>query len=151
MKIFCAWLCLGLLLAGLLSGCSTYGSRSREKAAAFAALDAGTQMRLKERRIQVGDTEDMVYIALGRADERRGSLDALGNSAVWIYVNRWDEYRGTVVTGYNRHTVTDPKTGKTTVSIEPITEPVYERRTEERLRIYFTSGLVNAVEELAVR
>ena len=61
---------LAAAAALLLAGCSTFESRSKEKAAVFNSLDTSTQERLKKGEIALGDTAEMVYLALGNPDER---------------------------------------------------------------------------------
>src|SRR5882762_7956237 len=55
----------------LLAGCDTFDSRATEKAQVFDNLSEKTQKRLERGTIHAGDTEDMVYIALGDPDEKR--------------------------------------------------------------------------------
>ncbi len=52
-----------LLAAGSLlavTGCSTFESRSKQKAAAFSTLDAATQARLKVGEIHLGEEDAVV-------------------------------------------------------------------------------------------
>ena len=89
----------GLLLAVLLSGCSTFERRAEEKAGVFASLDETTRERLRERNLHVGDTLDMVYIAMGAPDERRVRHSADGSETTWIYNAYWQEYQGQALVG----------------------------------------------------
>jgi hypothetical protein len=141
-----------LLVAGaaailLLGACSTYRSRSEEKAAVFNSLDTETRERLKARVIHVGDREDMVYIALGRPDEKRETLDATGRSTTWVYNAYWQEYQGTHLSGYRRHVSYDAATKSYRVVDIPDYQPVYQSRSEERVRITFQNGRVTVVEQ----
>lgn len=138
--------CLALLtcLFGA-SGCSTFNSRSREKQAVFQSLDAATQTRLQEKKIEIGDTEDMVYIALGQPNEKQTVSDEAGDRAVWIYTASWQEFQGMAFTGYRREIVPDGKGGYRTVYLTE-ERPVYAEKTEDRFRIEFTSGKVSVIE-----
>ncbi|AHF93846.1 hypothetical protein OpiT1DRAFT_05543 [Opitutaceae bacterium TAV1] len=138
------------LLAALffVSGCNTFESRSREKAQVFENLDPSTQERLKEKHINVGDTEDMVYIALGDPSEKQESLTAdTGRKTMWIYNSYWQEYRGTVFVGYRREVIPDGRGGYR-VLFTPVERPVYEQRMEERFRVTFVDGKVTVIEQV---
>lgn len=132
---------------GLLAGCSTFNSRAEENAAVFTTLDAATKDRLKARVIHVGDREEMVYIALGRPDEKRETLDATGRSTTWVYNAYWQEYQGTRLTGYRRLVNYDAGSKSYRVVDVPDYQPVYQARSEERVRITFQNGRVTVVEQ----
>lgn len=131
----------------LFAGCNTFEKRSQEKAAAFSALDPQTQSRLKQGQINISDTFDMVYIALGAPDEKRDKLAAGSQQTIWTFNSYWQEYRGEVLLGYRRYVVQDPRTKTYRVYFEPVRESVYEQRSEERIRITFENGKVTVVEQ----
>lgn len=138
---------LGLGLFGLgLVGCSSFDRRAKAKAEVFEALDLATQERLRAGQIELGDYPDMVFIALGRPDEKRESLTAEGRELIWIYFTYRQDYQGTRFVGYERHLVRSPTTGAVAVYYEPVHAPVYEQRAEERFRVVFSEGKVTAVE-----
>ncbi len=87
MKTRCLRLCT---LAGfvLLAGCQSAhltAARIQEKSALFAALPADKQQKLRDGIVEVGDTADMVYIALGQPN--RAEITADGTVGVWTYEN----------------------------------------------------------------
>ncbi len=135
-----------LLVTLVLGGCSTFEKRAQEKAAIFAALDAPTQARLKAGEVGLGDSADMVYLALGAPDEKHGQVSAEGETVVWIYLRHWQEYRGERVMGYHAITATDPRTGTPTVLYEPLEQSIYQDREEERLRVTLKDGKVTVIE-----
>jgi hypothetical protein len=137
----------GLLLAVLLSGCNTFERRAEEKAGVFASLDEATRERLRERNLNVGDTLDMVYIAMGAPDERRVRHSADGSETTWIYNAYWQEYQGQALVGYRRYVVRDAKTGRFQVFYEPVRDSVYVPREEERIRVTFRGDRVVAIEQ----
>ncbi len=142
---------LGLVaLAALVlaTGCSTFESRAKERSAVFAGLDEATRARLEEKRLQVGDTEDMVYIALGAPDEKRESLTEGGRDTLWVYNAYWREYQGTRIVGYRRHVVGTPGSGNYQVYFEPIERDIYQPRVEERIRVTMRDGKVTVVEQV---
>lgn len=131
----------------VFAGCNTFERRAQQKADVFATLSPEDQARLEEKVIHVGDTTDMVYIALGEPDERRQTTTASGDTITWIYNRYWQEYRGEANSGFVRHVVTHPKTGATSVYYEPISRPVYESRQQPVMRIAFEGGRVSIIEQ----
>lgn len=140
-------LTIAALAFGLLSACSTFASRSHEKAALFATLDATTQARLKAGNIQIGDTPEMVYIAIGKPDEKKEKITAAGIAGIWIYRVCWEEYQGTRWVGFHRDVAYNPSTKNYRIFYRPDYQPVYTHRVEDRLRVFFESGRVTAVEK----
>jgi outer membrane protein assembly factor BamE (lipoprotein component of BamABCDE complex) len=136
-----------LLVASLLAGCSTFESRAKERPGVLSSLDGSTQNRLKEGNIAVGDTADMVYIALGEPDSKSTRTDASGTQTTWVYSTRWDEYQGTVVRGYRRVVLYDRASKRYFITYEPVRTDVYAEREEERLRIDFKDAKVTAIEQ----
>ncbi len=137
---------VSLVIIGL-SACSTFQRRAEEKSTVFRALDAATQARLEARQIEVGDTQDMVYIALGAPDEKREQLDAGGKTTTWIYSAYWQEYQGTRMVGYRRQVIYDPASKSYRVYHEPDFQPIYAPRMEDRVRITFQDGRVTVIEQ----
>jgi hypothetical protein len=133
-----------LFWAALAAGCSTFQGRATEKAAVFGALDPATQARLKDGRLQPGDTVDMAYIALGEPDEKRDQLTAEGSAVVWIYHTYWRDYQGEEVVGYQPVRPGSPKAGPPLYA--PVTHSVYQDREEEYLRVTFKDGKVTVIE-----
>lgn len=138
--------CAGLALVGV-TGCNTFERRAQEKASIFRSLDPGTQARLEARQIEVGDTQDMVYIALGVPDEKREQLTPTGKTATWIYSAYWQEYQGTRLVGFRRDVVYDAASKSYRVIHSPDYQPVYAPRMEDRVRITFQDGRVTVVEQ----
>ncbi|HTJ78317.1 MAG TPA: hypothetical protein VL357_04920 [Rariglobus sp.] len=137
------FVCLCLLT---VTGCSTFESRAKQKAAVFNTLDTATQERLKTGDIRVGDTMDEVYIALGRPDEKRDKTTADGRTAHWIYKRYWQEYEGEAFVGSRPVYVKNPTTGAVTVYYEPVRQPIYANRSQDRLRIIFQDDRVSVIE-----
>ncbi len=138
---------LALIAVCLLSACSSFSSRAKEKAAVFSALDLATRTRLEAREILVGDTADMVYIALGKPDEKQEKITAAGVAGVWVYSAYWEEYQGTRLVGYRRDVAYNPGTKSYQVFYTPDYQPVYAPRIEDRLRVTFEAGRVTVVEK----
>jgi hypothetical protein len=144
------WSLAGAMLAifWLLLGCSTFESRAKEKSAIMATLDAPTQARLQAGDVRLGDTVDMVYVALGRATEQRERLTDSGRELVWVYTATWQEYQCTRLVGYRREVVRNPSTKAEQVIYLPDYQPIYVARAEDRTRVTFSNGQVVSVEQL---
>ena len=139
---------LFLIAAVLLAGCSTFERRAGEKSATFSQLDETTRQRLKDRDISVGDTQDMVYVALGVPDEKRDRISEEGSETTWIYPASWQEDQGRALVGYRRHVVFDPGSRRYRVYPTPVGQRVHAQRAEERIRVTFTDGQVTTVEQV---
>lgn len=145
---FSPWL-TALLLVGisLLTSCNTIKSRIDEKSALFNSLDPQVQDHLRKGLIDVGYTEDMVYIALGKPDEKSEKTTTAGTTTTWIYNTYWEEYEGTHTAGYRRHVVFDPRIRAYRVFYVPVREEVYSAHEEEKTRVTFKNGLVESIEQ----
>jgi hypothetical protein len=148
MKLPLPLLAVAIALAALLpTGCSTFEHRAKEKAATFESLSPEAREKLKKGVIEVGNTPDMVYIALGAPDERRESTTAEGSKKTWIYNSYHDDYVGTAHAGYRRHVVYNPKTRRYFVYAEPVFADVYQAEKEELIRIVFKDDKVVSIEQ----
>ncbi len=137
------------LLAALafLTGCETVDSRIKEKPGAFAQADSATQDKIKQGIIDLGFTEDLVYLALGKPDQKRESVSPTGKSVTWIYNTYYQRSEGTHLAGYNRRVYFDPYLKTYRVYYRPVFEEVYTEETEERIRIVFKEGKVAVIEQ----
>lgn len=138
---------VALLGATLLAGCNTFESRARERSATYESLDPSTQQRLQRGKIDLGDTEDMVYIALGQPDERRTVTTPDGAQQTWIYRTYWQQYEGTAWLGYRR-VVVPARNGRGYVIFhEPVTRDVYSTHADDTIRVTMIRGVVQSVEQ----
>lgn len=137
---------LASLLVLLAAGCSTVDSRIKEKASVFQTLDASTQAKLREHKVEVGFSTDLVYIALGAPDAKKTRSSAAGTTTTWIYRTYHTEYTGSVRSHYRRSVVIDPRNGRRALIMQPVYTPVYEEVQEDRIRVEFKDGLVTAIE-----
>jgi hypothetical protein len=137
-----------LLVAGALAGCNTTESRIRQKNEVFASLPLADQTRLRRGEVAVGDTGDMVFIALGAPTRHRTHSTAEGSRTEWIYREYHQTYEGSRMVGYRRVVSFDPRTGRRFIHLEPEYASVYREQTEDRFRIIFENGRVSAIEEI---
>jgi hypothetical protein len=136
-------------LAGLvLAGCSTVQSRIEEKSAVFNALPADQQARIQQGLVDVGYTQDMVYIAMGKADRVVERSTGSGTETVWIYNSYYQEYQGTAFAGYRRSVYYDQRIKAYRVFYEPVRADVYRDRVEEVARVIFKDGKVSSIEQV---
>src|ERR1041384_6696146 len=150
MKTHISVLTVTLVAASLsfLAGCSTFQSRAREKSETFESLSPDQQQRLKKGTINVGDTQDMVYIALGNPEEKRDVTTADGVSQTWIYRTYWQQYEGTAWLGYRRIVVPAANGRGYVIYHEPVTQDVYRTHVDEVTRVMFDrNGVVSRVEQ----
>lgn len=86
MKIFFSL--LGAMTAlVVLSGCSTPETRIAKQPELFQQLTAEQQQMVREGRVGIGFTPDMVKLALGDPDRVRERIDQTGQNEVWSYVH----------------------------------------------------------------
>ncbi len=140
---------LALGAVALLAGCNTTEQRIRQKAEVFASLPAADQERLRKGEVAIGDSPDMVFIAIGNPTRRFDKRSAERQTMVWIYRDYYERYEGTAFAGYRRMVGFDPRTGRRFVYLQPAYADVYRNESEERLRIVFEDGRVSAIEELS--
>jgi outer membrane protein assembly factor BamE (lipoprotein component of BamABCDE complex) len=127
------------------AGCDTFRSRAKEKSDVYNSLAPRTQQRLQHGKISPGDTEDMVYIALGDPEEKRDITTADGTRNVWIYRTYWQQYEGEAWVGWHRIIV--PSGRGYLIYHEPVTQDVYRTRVDEVIRVTFANGKVTTVDQ----
>jgi hypothetical protein len=130
-----------------LTGCESVDDRIKEKPAAFAQADAAAQDKIKQGIIDLGFTEDLVYVALGKPDQKRESVGPTGKSVTWIYNTYYQRYDGTRFAGYNRRVYYDPQLKTYRLYYRPVFAEVYTDETEERIRIVFKDGKAAVIEQ----
>jgi hypothetical protein len=137
-----------LLGVGLLAatGCQNFEHRVKQKAALVATLDEATHARLRAGEIRLGDSEDLVFLARGKPDEKKLTITASGETTTWVYNRYWQEYRGETAGGFQPRVRRDPTTGATSTYMEPVYRPIYADRAQAVLRVTFTEGKVSAIE-----
>lgn len=142
---------LSLALAGaallLAAGCQTIETRIQENPELFAGLDPATQVKIKQGIIDLGYTEDMVYLALGVPDHKRELRTADGVQTVWIYSTYFEHYDGTRFVGYSRRVYYDAFLRSYRVHYLPVYADAYRPEVRERIRVVFEKGKVTVIEQ----
>lgn len=144
-RIFPLLLALGALL--FVAGCETVDTRIAKNPQLFASLDAATQEKIKQGIIDIGYTEDMVYLALGAPDQKRESRTATGVQTIWVYSTYFERYDGSHFAGYHRRVYFDRYLNTYRVYYQPVYADVYRPEVEERIRVTFQNGRVTVIEQ----
>jgi hypothetical protein len=147
MKIRPIFSLLSIAALLLVAGCQSVDDRIKEKPDVYAQLDRPTQDKIKQGIIDLGYTQDMVYLALGDPDEKRAKYDANERSATWVYNTYYERYNGTSFMGYYRQVYYDPYVKTYRVYYRPAYADTYVSEKEERIRVVFNDGRVTAIEQ----
>jgi hypothetical protein len=131
----------------LLGACSTVDSRIKEKQDMFDSLTPTEQADIKQGIVGVGYTPDMVYMAMGRADNVKDRITPKGTVTTWIYNQYYQEYMGRQFIGYRRDVYYDSRAKVWRVYYTPVSEAVYRNRKEEIARVVFHDGRVESIEQ----
>ena len=137
-----------LSCAAGLAGCSTFASRAHEKASVYNSLAPQTQERLEKGHITIGDTEDMVFIALDKPEAKREIITADGAETVWIYKTYWEEYADTGWVGWHRF-YERGFGGRFAIYHERVPLELYRTHVADVMRITFKYGKVISVDQTA--
>lgn len=128
---------VAFLALALLAGCQTTESRIRQNPTVFGALDKATQERIRRGEIQDGDTEDLVYLALGSPKARWLSED--GTHIIWLY-------RTNTVTDGETRLVRQP-----TSELSPPAPYMRDARAAERYDHVEAVGRITHIRSVAFR
>jgi hypothetical protein len=130
------------VLAGLfLAGCATPETRIRQNPAAFDRATPAQQEMIKQGKVDIGFSMELVELALGVPDRTRERTDAQGKQVIWSYVNYEGPdgvilYRGWYHRGYYRG-------GPSYAYFADFPD----RRERERFRVVFKDNKVISVEQ----
>jgi hypothetical protein len=132
---------------GFITGCQTVESRIKERPEVFANADYATQDKIKQGIIEIGFSEDEVYLALGKPNEKRQTVTSDGKTSTWIYNTYYERYNGTVFAGYHRSVYYDPYLRAYRMYYRPAFADTYAQEKEERIRIVFRNGRASVIEQ----
>jgi outer membrane protein assembly factor BamE (lipoprotein component of BamABCDE complex) len=135
-----------LLIAGaaLLCGCNTPESRIKKNPDLFNSYTPDVQENIKQGKVALGFTQDMVTMALGRADRVYTRKTAASSSEVWAYTTYYTTLERQRVRADVR--VRDIEGGYRTV-VDDVWVDVEQRHEYDKLRVEFDgNGLVAAIE-----
>ncbi len=128
------------LAVAMLAACATPDARIRRNQALFDSLPAAEQALIREGKVGIGFTPDMVRLAVGDPDQRWIRTDTQGQTEIWSYTtydNSVGEplYRGDYHRWYGGYPL--------------YYDTLYFRdaRPREYFKVSFTAGKVSAVEQ----
>jgi hypothetical protein len=138
-----------LAVAALFLGaCSTPDSRIRRNQAAFDKMTPAEQASIRQGIVELGFTPEMVYLAMGRADNVEDRVTPTGTLTIWVYNRFFREYVGRQMVGFRRDVYFDPRINSWRVFYTPVSQPVFRERVEEIARIVFRDGRVESIEQV---
>ena len=126
-----------LLLAALLSACSTPESRIDANRSAFNQYPSDVQEKIKAGRVDIGFTPEMVRMAMGDPVRQFTRKTESGESEVWIYADSKPQVSlGFGFASFGHHSATGVGVATSTGGYEP----------DEKTRVVFRNGRVDSVE-----
>ena len=130
----------------MLGGCESIATRIRERETAFGSWSAMTQERIRRGEIKVGDSFDMVYIALGAPDGMQTfTAEDGGVVTVWDYPKIRQRYVGEETVNYEDVSEFNIATGERTHYQIPNRQKTYRTAKEAGMQVIFRGGLVSSV------
>lgn len=132
---------LFVLTVGLavLAGCASPESRIKQNPQLFAQLTPEQQNLIKQGKVAVGFTPDMVRLALGEPDRVRVRTDAKGSREIWNYVT-YESQEGVILYRGMYHRYWGG-------AYYPYYANVTSYRVHNRVVVAFMNGQVAEVEE----
>ncbi len=125
-----------LVCALAFAGCSTPDSRIEKNAAAFASYPPAVQARLRAGEVEIGYTEEMAAIALGKPDRTFRRQTATDETIVWAYADKTPTISfGVGIGGGGHHSGGGVAMGTSTGG-----------HRGDRLHVVFKAGRVTAIE-----
>ncbi len=134
------------LIFGLLfAGCATPAYRISKNQELFDSFSSEVQARVREGKVDIGYTRDMVLLALGRADREYTRRTQSGITDIWSYTDTYVTSDRQRVEGTFR--LRDAGGRYRSVS-DTIWVDVDKEHEYEVKRIEFHNGVVQAIEEV---
>ena len=126
----------------VIAGCNAVQSRIDKNPTAFSVLSPQSQARVRKHIIDIGDSTDVVFIALGKPDDISENTTSNGHQTVWAY----DSHK-MVSDGIN--------TSPSFVNVNPDLEYAEGNSNREhtllRIWVTFIEGKVAAIKEMKRR
>jgi len=144
-----SWFVTSLLLILILAGCLNpqhfRERRISENQQTFNSFSQDTQAKLRAGQIDIGFSQQMVYIAWGKADRIYSRVTDKGEVTVWAYTSTrlrtessWISVPVRVIN----------KDGKSVIRYRRIWVDKDRREEYTVARVEFTDGSVSAIEQL---
>lgn len=124
-----------------LVGCSTPESRIRNNPTLFSSLSQTDQDLIKQGKVAVGFTPEMVKLAVGEPDRIYTRTDASGRNESWVYTS-YTSHGGTMVYYRGFYHRWHPGAYAYFADYD-------DREVVERYRVVFKDGVVATIEEMS--
>jgi len=136
-----AALIFSVIALALFAGCSTPEARIQKNPEIFAKLSPSDQQLIREGKVGLGFSPDMVKLALGDPDRVFTRTDAQGTNESWSYTTYETDDGMLLYRGYYHRFWGwgDP--------LFPYYMSYPTRRDREYLKVVFTDGKVSAIEQ----
>jgi len=123
----------------VLAGCVTPAARINRSPEVFAKLSTTDQQLIREGKVAVGFTPEMVRLALGEPDRVFTRTDASGVNEAWSYTTYETDDGVVLYRGYYHRDWCDP-------FYYPYYMSSPSRRTREYFKVVFSAGVVALIE-----
>jgi len=123
------------------AGCTSPATRIRDNPSAFFALDAATQERVRRGEIAVGDTAEIVRLAMGRPLRITDSPDG----QTWVYRDRPRDPNDYITNGFRHRVEFDPVTRGNVVTIEPVDDRLFPNLRSHTIQVSLRGGRVTRI------
>lgn len=138
---FLGWILLLLFLSLAQVGCNSVERRIQRNPELFAGLEPEEQEAIRQGRVEIGFTPEMVSLAWGRPDQRqviRTSDEE--DRQIWSYVSRRSIYNGRRFAGYRSEVYYDRRSKQYRSVPRPVYVNTYRTVENEVARVEFKSG-----------
>lgn len=134
---------ISLLILGLMAGCSTPQSRARGHAELMETLSSEERAMIEAGEVDLGFTEEMVEVALGKPDRTYVERTAEGERLIWAY------HGGSGLSGLSVGVGTGIGIGSRGSSFGGgvLVGTGGRLRDEEKMRVVFEGGSVVGIEQ----
>jgi hypothetical protein len=129
---------IACILLVMLIGCATPQARINQNQEAFAKLDPADQQLIREGRVAVGFTTEMVRLALGEPDRIYTRTDSSGVNEAWSYTTYETDSGVMLYRGFYHRRRGDP--------FYPYYLGYPGRRSREYFKVVFSGGRVSLIE-----
>lgn len=123
-----------------LAACSTPATRIEKDPALYSAFPPDVQASVKQGKIDIGFTTDMVYVAWGKPENKKEIVEEKGKHEVWIYLGTRQVFDGYDTVEVPRATGNGQLSG---VYMEQ--RPRFRTVYYERASVTFTDGKVSKI------
>lgn len=130
---------LAVLIVAFAAGCATPEARIKKDPAFFASLAPNDQQLIREGRVAVGFTPEMVKLALGEPDHVFTRTDANGSNESWSYTIYETDDGVLLYRGFYHRYWGDP--------LFPYFLDYPVRREHDYLKVVFAGGRVASIEQ----